>query len=94
MAVTQAYAAHQDLCVIQSLARYLCCFPQKCIMKVVAWSMLQSRALAEQAEVLVCSACRRVMFLVKAGAPVDATIESVKGMLESGDILIDGGNEW
>ncbi|CAK0780217.1 hypothetical protein CVIRNUC_004973 [Coccomyxa viridis] len=37
---------------------------------------------------------RRVMFLVKAGAPVDATIESVKGMLESGDILIDGGNEW
>ena len=34
------------------------------------------------------------MFLVKAGLPVDATIESVKGMLESGDILIDGGNEW
>lgn len=38
--------------------------------------------------------CRRVMFLVKAGAAVDATIESVRNFLEEGDIMIDGGNEW
>jgi len=34
------------------------------------------------------------MFLVKAGAAVDATIESVRSFLEEGDIMIDGGNEW
>lgn len=34
------------------------------------------------------------MFLVKAGAPVDATIDSLKDFLEPGDIMIDGGNEW
>lgn len=32
--------------------------------------------------------------LVKAGAPVDATIETLVPYLEPGDILIDGGNEW
>ena len=32
--------------------------------------------------------------LVKAGAPVDATIETLVPYLEAGDILIDGGNEW
>ncbi|CAL5221728.1 g3976 [Coccomyxa viridis] len=37
---------------------------------------------------------RRVMFLVKAGSPVDATIESLRPLLEKGDIMIDGGNEW
>lgn len=37
---------------------------------------------------------RRVMFLVKAGAPVDATIDSLIPLLEKGDIMIDGGNEW
>ncbi|KAK3787208.1 hypothetical protein RRG08_032827 [Elysia crispata] len=35
---------------------------------------------------------RRVMMLVKAGAAVDAFIESVIPLLESGDIIIDGGN--
>ena len=34
------------------------------------------------------------MFLVKAGSPVDATIESLRPLLEKGDIMIDGGNEW
>ena len=43
-------------------------------------------------KMLVC--CRRVMFLVKAGSPVDATIESLRPLLEKGDIMIDGGNEW
>jgi 6-phosphogluconate dehydrogenase len=35
---------------------------------------------------------RRVMLMVKAGAVVDQTIEQVVPHLESGDILIDGGN--
>ncbi|RUS76304.1 hypothetical protein EGW08_015928 [Elysia chlorotica] len=35
---------------------------------------------------------RRVMLLVKAGAAVDAFIDSVVPLLEKGDIIIDGGN--
>lgn len=35
---------------------------------------------------------RRVMIMVKAGAPVDATIEGLLPYLEKGDIVIDGGN--
>ncbi len=35
---------------------------------------------------------RRVMLLVKAGAPVDAFIDMVIPLLEAGDIIIDGGN--
>ncbi len=35
---------------------------------------------------------RRVMIMVKAGAPVDATIDSLVPLLEAGDIIIDGGN--
>lgn len=35
---------------------------------------------------------RKVFLLVKAGAPVDAFIESVIPLLEPGDIIIDGGN--
>jgi 6-phosphogluconate dehydrogenase len=37
---------------------------------------------------------RRVIILVKAGAPVDATIEGLMQFMEPGDIIIDGGNEW
>jgi len=37
---------------------------------------------------------RKVMFLVKAGAPVDACIDLFLDLLEPGDVLIDGGNEW
>eukprot|EP00750_Incisomonas_marina_P021335 INCI4302.1.p1 GENE.INCI4302.1~~INCI4302.1.p1 ORF type:complete len:525 (-),score=111.41 INCI4302.1:107-1549(-) len=37
---------------------------------------------------------RRVMFLVQAGDAVDATIELFSNLVEEGDILIDGGNEW
>ena len=32
--------------------------------------------------------------LVKAGAPVDATIDELCKYMEAGDIIIDGGNEW
>ncbi len=35
---------------------------------------------------------RKVMLMVKAGAPVDAFIEQVIPYLEKGDIIIDGGN--
>ncbi|MFN2208437.1 MAG: decarboxylating NADP(+)-dependent phosphogluconate dehydrogenase [Candidatus Promineifilaceae bacterium] len=35
---------------------------------------------------------RRVMIMVKAGWPVDATIEKLVPLLEPGDIIIDGGN--
>jgi 6-phosphogluconate dehydrogenase len=37
---------------------------------------------------------RRIMMMIKAGAPVDWTIEQFKPFLEPGDILIDGGNSW
>ncbi|MBM7704120.1 NADP-dependent phosphogluconate dehydrogenase [Metabacillus iocasae] len=35
---------------------------------------------------------RKILLMVKAGAPTDATIESLKPHLDKGDILIDGGN--
>ncbi len=35
---------------------------------------------------------RRVMLMIKAGRPVDATIEKLVPLLEEGDIIIDGGN--
>lgn len=37
---------------------------------------------------------RRVMLMVKAGAPVDEMIEQLSLYLEEGDILIDGGNSF
>ena len=37
---------------------------------------------------------RKIMLMIKAGAPVDWTIEQFKPFLELGDILIDGGNSW
>jgi 6-phosphogluconate dehydrogenase len=35
---------------------------------------------------------RRILLMVKAGGPTDATIDALKPHLEQGDILIDGGN--
>src|SRR5271169_5393822 len=35
---------------------------------------------------------RKIVLLVKAGAPVDSTIEGLRPFLEDGDIIIDGGN--
>ncbi|HEX8709289.1 MAG TPA: NADP-dependent phosphogluconate dehydrogenase [Pyrinomonadaceae bacterium] len=37
---------------------------------------------------------RKIMMMVKAGPPIDWTIEQFKPYLEAGDILIDGGNSW
>ena len=49
---------------------------------------------AETLEALVgsLSAPRRVMLMVKAGAPVDDLIEKLVPLLDKGDVLIDGGN--
>ena len=35
---------------------------------------------------------RKIMMMIKAGSPVDATIESLLPLLDDGDIIIDGGN--
>ncbi|WP_138417941.1 NADP-dependent phosphogluconate dehydrogenase [Aquibacillus sediminis] len=37
---------------------------------------------------------RKIMLMVKAGAPTDATIEQLKPLLDEGDVLIDGGNTF
>ncbi|HEX6446744.1 MAG TPA: NADP-dependent phosphogluconate dehydrogenase [Streptosporangiales bacterium] len=37
---------------------------------------------------------RRVLVMVKAGAPTDAVIDELVPLLEPGDIVIDGGNAW
>jgi 6-phosphogluconate dehydrogenase len=37
---------------------------------------------------------RKIMLLVKAGAPVDATIQQLIPLLDKGDLIIDGGNSY
>jgi 6-phosphogluconate dehydrogenase len=37
---------------------------------------------------------RRILLMVKAGAPVDAVIDELEPYLDSGDIIIDGGNSF
>lgn len=37
---------------------------------------------------------RAIIILVQAGRPVDAVIASLSALLEPGDIIVDGGNEW
>ena len=37
---------------------------------------------------------RRIMMMIKAGSPVDQTIEKIMPFLDRGDVLIDGGNSW
>lgn len=37
---------------------------------------------------------RKIMLMVKAGDPTDASIEQLKPLLDKGDILIDGGNAY
>lgn len=37
---------------------------------------------------------RSIIILVKAGAPVDQTINTLSQFMEPGDAIIDGGNEW
>jgi 6-phosphogluconate dehydrogenase len=37
---------------------------------------------------------RKIILLVKAGDPVDATVNSLKPYIEKGDIIVDGGNSY
>jgi 6-phosphogluconate dehydrogenase len=37
---------------------------------------------------------RRILMMIPAGKPVDQTIDKIRPVLESGDVLIDGGNSW
>ena len=37
---------------------------------------------------------RRIMMMIKAGAPVDMTIDKLAPLLDEGDVIIDGGNSW
>ncbi|WP_028777172.1 NADP-dependent phosphogluconate dehydrogenase [Shimazuella kribbensis] len=37
---------------------------------------------------------RKILMMIKAGAPTDATIDQIKPFLDKGDILIDGGNTY
>lgn len=37
---------------------------------------------------------RRILMMIKAGPPVDETIEKLRPLLDTDDILIDGGNSW
>jgi 6-phosphogluconate dehydrogenase len=37
---------------------------------------------------------RRIMMMIKAGAPVDIMLDKLKPLLSPGDIVIDGGNTW
>jgi len=37
---------------------------------------------------------RSIFLLVKAGAPVEAVIANLTPLLDKGDLIIDGGNEW
>src|SRR5580765_1601122 len=52
--------------------------------------IIGAHSLAEMAGLL--KRPRRVMLMVKAGKPVDDFIEQLLGVLEPGDIIIDGGN--
>jgi 6-phosphogluconate dehydrogenase len=37
---------------------------------------------------------RKIMMMIKAGSPVDQTLDALAPLLEEGDIVIDGGNSW
>ncbi|HEX7833350.1 MAG TPA: NADP-dependent phosphogluconate dehydrogenase [Thermoanaerobaculia bacterium] len=37
---------------------------------------------------------RRIMLMIKAGAPVDEMLDKLIPLLEPGDVVIDGGNSW
>ena len=37
---------------------------------------------------------RRIMMMIKAGAPVDEMLGKLLPLLEEGDVVIDGGNSW
>jgi len=48
----------------------------------------------EQSFIACLEKPRKIILLVKAGQPVDQTIDGIKPFLERGDIIIDGGNSF
>jgi 6-phosphogluconate dehydrogenase len=66
-----------------------------CVARAKAEGDLPLRGFADVAEFVgSLETPRRIVLLVKAGKPVDATIEKLVPHLDAGDIIIDGGNEW
>ena len=55
---------------------------------------IECRALVDIQPLRTAILHRRVIILVKAGKPVDATIDGLMEHMEEGDIIVDGGNEW
>ncbi|HEV7768329.1 MAG TPA: NAD(P)-binding domain-containing protein, partial [Thermoanaerobaculia bacterium] len=37
---------------------------------------------------------RKIMLMIKAGAPVDEMLDKLLPLLAAGDVVIDGGNSW
>jgi len=54
--------------------------------------LLPARDLAELVQLV--KKPRRIMLMVKAGAPVDGMIDALLPLLEEGDLIIDGGNSF
>jgi 6-phosphogluconate dehydrogenase len=44
--------------------------------------------------VQILSSPRRILVMVKAGAPVDAVLDELAPLLDPGDVVVDGGNTW
>jgi 6-phosphogluconate dehydrogenase len=68
----------------QAIDRFLAANPQK---RLRGW-----RDLGEFVRAL--ERPRRILLMIKAGAPVDQMLEKLSLLLEAGDIVIDGGNSW
>jgi 6-phosphogluconate dehydrogenase len=54
--------------------------------------LVATRTLEEFAQAL--EKPRRIMMMIKAGAPVDQTLDKLLPLLDPGDVVIDGGNSW
>ncbi|MDM7915205.1 MAG: NAD(P)-binding domain-containing protein, partial [Candidatus Eisenbacteria bacterium] len=37
---------------------------------------------------------RRILIMIRAGEPVDSVLGQLRGLLDPGDVVIDGGNSW
>ena len=55
-------------------------------------ALVPAKTLAQLVESLARP--RRILVMVKAGAPVDAVLDELAPLLERGDVVIDGGNTW
>jgi 6-phosphogluconate dehydrogenase len=55
-------------------------------------SLMPTKSLAELVATL--ERPRRIMMMIRAGAPVDSVLQDLSPLLEPGDIVIEGGNSW